>query len=163
MPSFDVVSKIELQEVDNAVNTVTREIGNRYDFKTVKWSIELDKKEKNITINADSEYCLEQIQDLLKTSFVKRKLDPISLDFQKEEKAGGNTLRQNIKIKEGIDQENAKKITKFFKQSKSKIQASIQGDEVRVSGKSRDELQLAIQQIKDLNLDLPLQFINFRD
>lgn len=163
MPSFDVVSKIELQEVDNAVNTVTREIGNRYDFKTVKWSIELDKKEKNITINADSEYCLEQIQDSLKTSFVKRKLDPISLDFQKEEKAGGNTLRQNIKIKEGIDQENAKKITKFFKQSKSKIQASIQGDEVRVSGKSRDELQLAIQQIKDLNLDLPLQFINFRE
>lgn len=163
MPSFDIVSKIELQEVDNAVNTVMREISNRYDFKTVKWSVELDKKEKNIAINADSEYCLEQIQNSLKTSFVKRKLDPVSLDFQKEEKAGGNTLRQNVKIKEGIDQENAKKITKFFKQSKSKIQASIQGDEVRVSGKSRDELQLAIQQIKDLNLDLPLQFINFRD
>lgn len=163
MPSFDVVSKIELQEVDNAVNTVIREISNRYDFKTVKWLVELDKKEKNITINADSEYCLEQIQNSLKTSFVKRKLDPVSLDFQKEEKAGSNTLRQNVKIKEGIDQENAKKITKFFKQSKSKIQASIQGDEVRVSGKSRDELQLAIQQIKDLNLDLPLQFINFRD
>lgn len=164
MPSFDVVSKIDLQEVDNAVNTVLREIGNRYDFKVVKWSIELDKKEKQITITAESEYCLEQIQSSLKGSFVKRKLDPLSLDFQKEEKASGNTLRQIVKIKEGINQENAKQITKYFKQSKLKVQASIQGDEVRVSSnKSKDDLQEAIQQIKSLNLTIPLQFINFRD
>ena len=163
MPSFDVVSKIDLQEVDNAVNTVLREIGNRYDFKSVKWSIELDKKEKNITIVGESDYCLEQIQDSLKASFVKRKLDPVALDFQKEEKASGNTLRQVVKIKEGIDQENAKQITKYFKQSKLKVQASIQGDEVRISGKSRDDLQTAIQEIKGLNLNIPLQFINFRD
>lgn len=163
MPSFDVVSKIDFQEVDNAVNTSLREIGNRYDFKSVKWSLELDKKEKNITIIAESEYCLGQLNDSLKSSFVKRKLDPLSLDFQKEEKASGNTLRQLVKLKEGIDQENAKKITKYFKQSKLKVQASIQGDEVRVTGKSRDDLQEAIQQIKNLGLELPLQFINFRD
>lgn len=163
MPSFDVVSKIDLQEVDNSVNTVLREIGNRYDFKNVKWSIELDKKEKNIIVVAESDYCLEQIQNSLKGAFVKRKLDPLSLDFQKEEKASGNSLRQNIKIKEGIDQDNAKQITKFFKQSKLKVQASIQGEEVRISGKSRDDLQTAIQEIKNLGLQIPLQFINFRD
>ena len=163
MPSFDVVSKIDLQEVDNAVNGVNREIGNRYDFKAVKWSIELNKKEKEIVLNAESDYCLEQIQNSLKSCFVKRGLDPISLDFQKEEKASGSSLRQTVKIKEGIDQESAKQITKYFKQSKLKVQASIQGDEVRVSGKSRDDLQTAIQEIKNLNLSLPLQFINFRD
>lgn len=163
MPSFDVVSKIDLQEVDNAVNGVNREIGNRYDFKTVKWNIELNKKDKEITINAESDYCLEQIQLSLKSCFVKRGLDPVSLDFQKEEKASGLSIRQLIKIKEGIDQESAKKITKYFKQSKLKVQASIQGDEVRISGKSRDDLQAAIQEIKKLDLNLPLQFINFRD
>lgn len=163
MPSFDVVSQIDLQEVDNAVNTVLREIGNRYDFKNVKWSIEIKKKEKEIELNAVSDYCLEQIQMSLKGAFVKRKLDPIALDFQTPEKATGNSLRQIVKIKEGIEQENAKKITKYFKQSKLKVQASIQGEEVRISGKSRDDLQQAMQEIKALNLELPLQFINFRD
>ncbi|MDR2760500.1 MAG: YajQ family cyclic di-GMP-binding protein [Rickettsiales bacterium] len=163
MPSFDVVSKIEFQEVDNAHSNSLREIGNRYDFKTVKWLSELDKKEKKITITAESDYCLEQIRNTLKTFFVRRGLDPLALDFQPAEKAGGQTLRQTIKIKEGIDQENAKAITKHFKQSKMKLQASIQGDEVRITGKSRDDLQEAIRQIKGLNLQIPLQFINFRD
>lgn len=163
MPSFDVVSEIDMQEVDNAVNTTKREIDNRYDFKAVKWSLELDKKEKIITIVAENDYCLEQIRLSLKASFVKRKIDPISLDFQNEEKASGNSIRQVVKLKEGIDQENAKQITKFFKQSKTKLQASINGDKVRISGKSRDDLQQAIQQIKELKLELPLQFNNFRD
>ena len=163
MPSFDVVSKIDFQEVDNAVNNTLREIGSRYDFKSVVWSIELDKKEKKIEINAESDYCLEQIQASIKGAFVKRKLDPVALDFGTVEKAGGKTLRQIIKIKEGIDQDNSKKITKFFKQSKLKLQASIQGDEVRISGKSRDDLQQGIQEIKNLGLEIPLQFINFRD
>ena len=163
MPSFDIVSKIDFQEIDNAVNNTTREMGSRYDFKSVVWSIELDKKEKKIEINTESDYCLEQIQASLKGAFVKRKLDPVALDFGNVEKAGGKTLRQFIKIKEGIDQENAKKITKFFKQSKLKVQASIQGDEVRISGKSRDDLQQAIQDVKNLGLEIPLQFINFRD
>ena len=115
MPSFDVVSKIDLQEVDNSVNTVLREIGNRYDFKSVKWSIELDKKEKNITIVGESDYCLEQIQSSLKASFVKRKLDPVALDFQKEEKASGNTLRQVVKIKEDEEFTVGSLALKFYK------------------------------------------------
>jgi uncharacterized protein YajQ (UPF0234 family) len=163
MPSFDVVSKIELQEVDNSCNNVIREIGNRYDFKAVKWSLEFDKKEKKIIIIGESNYCIEQIQMALKGAFVRRGLDSLFLDFQVVEKAGGQTLRQEVKIKEGIDQDNAKQITKHFKQGKLKVQTSIQGDEVRISGKSRDDLQEAIGQIKSLNLSVPVQFINFRD
>ena len=163
MPSFDVVSQLDYQEVLNAVDGVKREVGNRYDFKNVKWSIDLDKKEKQITINAESDYTLDQIQNSLKGLFVKRKLDPRALDFKEPEKASGNSLRQIVKLKEGIEQENSKKITKAIKDSKLKIQASIQGQELRISGKNRDDLQEAIQFIKDLNLDLPLQFNNFRD
>lgn len=163
MPSFDVVSQLDYQEVLNAVDGVKREIGNRYDFKNVKWSLEFDKKEKQLTINAESDYILEQIHISLKGCFVKRKLDPRALDFKDPEKATGNTLRQIVKLKEGIDQENAKKINKAIKDSKLKVQSSIQGQELRVTGKNRDDLQSAIQFIKDLNLDLPLQFNNFRD
>ncbi len=163
MPSFDVVSKVDIQEVSNAVNNTLKEIGNRYDFKSVKWSLELDRKEKKVEINADGDYYLEQIISSLKASFVKRQLDVKSMEFATVEKASGNTLRQKITIKEGIDQDNAKKITKHFKASKMKVQASIQGDEVRVSGKSRDDLQQSIQEIKGLDIPLALQFINFRD
>ena len=150
MPSFDIVSQIDYQEVLNAINGVQREIGNRYDFKNVKWSLELEKKEKQMIATAESEYALEQIQSSLKGCFVKRKLDTKALEFQTPEKASGNSLRQTIKIKEGID-------------SKLKVQASIQGQELRVSGKSKNDLQATIQLVKDLNLELPLQFINFRD
>ena len=163
MPSFDIVSQIDYQEVLNAINRVQREIGNRYDFKNVKWSLELNKKEKQILATAESDYALEQIQSSLKGCFVKRKLDTRALNFENPEKAGGNTLRQTIKIKEGIEQEIAKKITKAIKDSKMKVQATIQGEELRVSGKSRNDLQDTIQLVKDLNLDLPLQFNNFRD
>jgi len=164
MPSFNIVSKLNLQEVDNAIGVVLREIGNRYDFKNVKWSVEIQKKEKQIEINADSEYCLEQIQNSIKGAFVKRGLDPRALDFQTPEKASGKTLRQFVKIKEGIDQENAKKITKAIKQAKlKKVQASIQGEELKVTGNKKDDLQNAIKLVKDLNLNLPLQFVNFRD
>jgi len=163
MPSFDIVSKIDLQEVDNAVNLVTREIGNRYDFKNTQWSLENDKKEEKLTIVAESNYCLEQIQNSLKGAFVKRGLDVRALDFQEPEKASGNSLRQHVKIREGIDQENAKKITKEVKGNKMKVQVSIQGNELRASGKKRDDLQAMMQMINDMNLELPLQFVNFRD
>ena len=105
MPSFDIVSQIDYQEVLNAINGVQREIGNRYDFKNVKWSLELDKKEKCMVATAESDYALDQIQSSLKGCFVKRKLDTKALDFQTPEKASGNSLRQTIKIKEGIEQE----------------------------------------------------------
>lgn len=163
MPSFDVVSHIDYQEVTNAINGVQREIGNRYDFKSVKWSLDVDKKEKNLTITAESDYCLGQIHISLKGCFIKRGLDPRALDFQEPQKASGNSLRQIVKIKEGIEQEYAKKITKAIKDSKTKVQASIQGQELRVSGKNRDDLQETMQLIKSLDLELPLQFINFRD
>ena len=163
MPSFDIVSQVDMQEIDNAVNAVLREIGNRYDFKSVKWSLELDKKEKQLVVNAESDYCLEQIEASLKGSLVKRKLDSKILDFKTPEKASGNTLREIVKIKEGVDSENAKKITKAIKDSKMKVQASIQGDEVRVSGKKIDDLQEVIAFVKTMNLPIALQFINFRD
>jgi len=163
MPSFDVVSKIDYQEILNAINGVHREIGNRYDFKSIKWSLDLDKKEKNITIIAESDYCLDQIVMSLKGCFVKRGLDPRALDFQTPEKASGNSLRQIAKIKEGIEQDVSKKIVKAIKDSKMKVQASIQGEELRITGKSRDDLQNIIQLIKKMEVNIPLQFINFRD
>ena len=163
MPSFDVVSQLDYQEALNAVDGVKREIGNRYDFKNVKWSIELDKKEKQILITAESDYTLGQIHISLKGCFTKRGLDSRALDFKDPEKASGNSLRQIVKLKEGIEQEYSKKITKAIKDSKLKVQSSIQGQELRITGKSRDDLQETIKLIKDLNLDLPLQYNNFRD
>lgn len=161
MPSFDVVSKVDLQEVDNAVNSVLREVGQRYDFKGSKCTVERD--EQDITVVADNNYMLEQIQDMLKVHFTRRKIDPKSLDFEKPEMASGNCLRQKIKVKEGIDSDNAKVITKYVKESKLKVQASIRGEEVRIDGKKRDDLQDAMAHIRELKIDVPVQFINFRD
>ncbi|MCE3233680.1 MAG: yajQ [Rickettsiaceae bacterium] len=161
MPSFDVVSKVDLQEVDNAVNSVVREVEQRYDFKGSKCTIKRDEHE--ITVVADDNYKLEQIQDMLKTHFTRRKIDAKSLEFEKSEMASGNCLRQKIKVKQGIDSDTAKMITKEVKASKMKVQASIRGEEVRIDGKKRDDLQEAITMLKGLNVALPLQFINFRD
>ncbi|MBM5782106.1 MAG: YajQ family cyclic di-GMP-binding protein [Pelagibacterales bacterium] len=163
MPSFDIVSKINIQEVDNAVNSVLRELTNRYDFKGAKFSIELQTKDNKIIISAEDEYKIGQISDSLKVFCVKRGVDPKALDFQKEEKAGGNTIKQEIKLKNGIEQEVAKKITKQIKDTKMKVQASIRGDEIRVEAKKRDDLQEAISLIKSSTYETPLQFINFRD
>ena len=163
MPSFDIVSKIDIQEIDNVVNSTLRELTNRYDFKGSPFSIELKIKDNLINLAADSEYKLGQICDSLKVFCVRRNIDPRALDIQKEEKAGGNTFRQEIKLKNGIEQEVAKKIVKQFKDSKMKVQASIKGDEVRVDGKKRDDLQEAMALLRGTNYDTPLQFINFRD
>lgn len=161
MPSFDVVSKTDIQEVDNALNSVTREIATRYDFKGSKSSIE--RKEEEITIIADDNYKLEAIQDMLKVHITRRQLDSRALDFGTPQKASGNTLRQVVKIKQGVESEIAKKIVKEIKAEKMKVQASIRGDELRIDGKKRDDLQEAIAFIKKLDLPLPLQFINFRE
>ncbi|MBL6664490.1 MAG: YajQ family cyclic di-GMP-binding protein [Rickettsiales bacterium] len=163
MASFDIVSKIDLQEVDNAVNSVLRELSNRYDFKGSNFTIELNNKENTITIQAEDDYKLKAIGESLKVYCTKRGLDSKALDFQKEEKASSNSLRQLIKLKNGIDQETAKKIVKEIKSTKIKVQSSIKGDEVRVDGKKRDDLQQAITLIRESNYDAPLQFINFRD
>lgn len=162
MASFDIVSKVDLQEVDNAVNSVLRELQNRYDFKGAKFSVVLENKENQILINAEDEYKLEQIQGSIKVFVTKRGIDVKSLDFQKAEAASGNSFRQIVKIKNGIEQEIAKKIVKDIKDSKIKVQASIRGDEVRVEGKKIDDLQQIIAIMKAASYEAALQFINFR-
>jgi uncharacterized protein YajQ (UPF0234 family) len=163
MPSFDIVSKINIQEVDNAVNSVLRELTNRYDFKGAVFSVELKTKENIINISADSEYKLEAVRDSLKVFATKRGIDVKALEFAEPQKAGGTTLKQEIKLKNGIEQEVAKKIIKQIKDLKLKVQSSIKGDEIRIDGKKRDDLQEAMNVIRSTNFDIPLQFINFRE
>lgn len=163
MPSFDVVSKINMQEVDNAVNSVNREITNRYDFKGAVFSIELKQKDNLISISADSENRVVAIADSLKVFATKRGIDVKALDFQDVKQAGGNIVKQDVKMKNGIEQEIAKKIVKQIKDNKMKVQATIKGDEVRIDGKKRDDLQEAMQHLRSANYEIPLQFINFRE
>ncbi len=163
MPSFDIVSKINLQEVDNAVNSVLRELTNRYDFKNAKFSVELNVKDNQIIINAEDNYKMGQIVDSIKVFATKRAIDIKSLIFEEPQKAGGNSLRQVVKLQNGIEQEMAKKIVKAIKDSKIKVQATIRGDELRIDGKKRDDLQEAINLVKSANFDAALQFINFRE
>ena len=162
MASFDVVCQIDMQEVDNTVNSVLRELKNRYDFKGAIFDLEIDSKNNQITINAGDDYKLEQISFSLKAFGVKRGIDAKAFEFEEVQKASGNTLRQIVKIKQGIDKDTAKKIVKYIKDKKLKVQASIRGEEVRVEGKKIDELQEIIAELKKANYDLPLQFINFR-
>lgn len=161
MPSFDIVSKTDMTEILNAVNGAAREISTRFDFKGSKSSIEL--KDKEIIMLADDSLKLKQLHELLVTYVTRRKLDTSALDFGKEEAASGAMVRQTVKVKQGIEQEIAKKIAKAIKDSKMKVQVAIQGDELRVSGKKRDDLQEAIAFVKTLGIDQPLQYVNFRD
>jgi uncharacterized protein YajQ (UPF0234 family) len=161
MPSFDIVSKTELAEVDNALDGVRREMTTRFDFKGTKSTI--TREEQVITILADDNMKLRQIQELVKGYFVRRKIDPNALEFKDEERAGGDMVRQVINIKQGIDRELAKTIVKGLKDSKLKVQTAIQGDELRVTGKKRDDLQDAIALVRTLKIEQPLQFVNFRD
>ena len=162
MPSFDIVSRTEMPEVDNAIQGAMREIGTRYDFKGSSCSIE--RTDAVIQIKADDELKLKQVQELLRGYMAKRKVDVGALDFQKAEAAFGNSMRQNVAIRQGIERELAQKIVKFLKGSKLKVQVAIQGEELRVTGKKRDDLQSAMAMVKDGKLsDQPLQYVNFRD
>jgi cyclic-di-GMP-binding protein len=161
MPSFDIVSETDLAEVDNAIQGVSREIGTRFDFKGSKCTIE--RKEALITLLADDDMKLRQMQELLRGYMVRRKLEASALEFKDPQTASGNTLRQEVNIKQGIDQTLAKRIVKEIKDSKLKVQVSIQGDELRVTGKKRDELQEAIAFVRAMKIDQPLQYQNFRD
>lgn len=163
MPSFDIVSKIDMQEVDNAINSVLRELTNRYDFKGAKFSVELDQKESKITINAPDEYKLEQIGASIRGYATKRGIDVKFFDFGEAEAAANASFRQIVKVKNGISQEIAKKIVKDIKNKKMKVQSSIRGEEVRVEGKSRNDLQAIIEFVKGSGYEAALQFINFRD
>ncbi len=161
MPSFDIVSKTDLAEVDNAIAGVTREISTRFDFKGSISKVE--RKEAELTITADDAMKLKQVTELVKGYFVRRKLDPGCLDWKPEEKATGNSVRQTVVIKQGIDRELAKKVVTAIKEAKLKVQTSIQGDELRVTGKKRDDLQEAIALVRGLKIEQPLQYLNFRD
>jgi len=161
MPSFDIVSRVDFQEIDNAIANALREITNRYDFKGSNTTVE--RSEKVITIVTDDDLKLSQVNDILISHFVRRKLDPLALGKKDKEKAGGDRIRQTISLVEGIEQDIAKKITSEIKSSKMKVQAKINGNELRIDGKKRDDLQAAIKLIEDLNLGIPVQFINFRD
>lgn len=161
MPSFDIVSRTNLPEVDNALQGASREISTRYDFKGSQCSVE--RTESVITIRADDEFKLKQVQELMKGHMGKRKVNIAAFDFVKPEDASGNSLRQLVTIKQGIDRDLAQQIVKAVKGAKLKVQTAIQGDELRVSGKKRDDLQTVIQLVKDLKIKQPLQYVNMRD
>lgn len=161
MPSFDVVSELNFQEVDNALHAAVKEITTRYDFKGSKASMK--REEGKITLLAEDEYKLGQMLDLLTARLVKRGIDLKALELGKVEAAAGGMERQVCQLKVGLDAETAKRMVKFLKDAKHKVQASIQGDQLRVSGKSRDELQTVIAALRGQDFGLPLQFSNFRD
>ena len=161
MPSFDVVRRLDFQEIDNAIGNALREIGNRYDFKGSNTTIV--HKEKELTVVTDDELKLKQVHDLIVTHFVRRKVDPLCLSPGNKEKAGGNKIRQIYKLVEGIEQTIAKKITVDVKNSKIKVQVKINGNELRVDGKKKDDLQTVMQMIEEAKIEIPVQFVNFRD
>jgi len=162
MPSFDIVSKIEHQNLDNAINVARKEIQNRYDFHGSKTEIELDKKTLNIHIVTGNDMRMKAIQDVLIARMMKQHLDHSCLDFGKELYASGNMVKKDIKVKEGIDKETAKKIVKDIKASGLKVQASIMDDIIRVTSKKIDDLQSVIQLCRQGSYGLPLQYINMK-
>ena len=161
MPTFDIVSKFEVSEIDNALQNLDREISQRYDFKSSKSEISLDKNQ--ISISTDDEYKLTQLQEMLKVHLTKRGVDAKVLEMGKIESAAGQSVRQIITLIQGINRDLSKQIIQMVKESKIKVQISIQGEDLRVSGKKRDELQDVISLLKENEFNLPLQFINFRD
>jgi uncharacterized protein YajQ (UPF0234 family) len=160
--SFDIVSEINLQEVDNAITQAQKEIGTRYDFKGSAASIEFNRKDKELTLMADAEPQLESVRKVIVERFLKRGVDPKSMDPQKIEQATHKTVRQKVKLKEGIDKDTSKKIQKQIKDLKLKVNASIQGEALRVSGSKRDDLQAVIAHLKANPIGIPLQFNNYR-
>ena len=161
MPSFDTVCEADLVEVKNAVDNTAKEIGTRFDFKGTSAAIEL--KEKDITLIGDSDFQLQQIDDILRNKLAKRNVDVRFLDKGDVQKMGGDKVKQVVKVRNGIASEDAKKIQRIIKDSKLKVQASIQGESVRVSGAKRDDLQAAMALLRKDITDLPISFDNFRD
>jgi uncharacterized protein YajQ (UPF0234 family) len=160
--SFDIVSEIDLQEMDNAINQASKEITTRYDFKGTSASVAFDRKLKELTLTADGEPQLETVRKVVVEKMIKRGVDPQALDGQKIEQATHKTVRQKFLLKSGIDKDNAKKIQKLIKELKLKVYASIQGDALRVSGSKRDDLQAVIAAVRGADIGIPLQFNNYR-
>lgn len=162
MPSFDIVSRIDLQEVDNAVNITKKTILSRYDFRGSKTEITLDKKDKKINVTTEDDMKMRAVQDTLIENLVKRKVDRKCLEPKENEMAAQGMIKREITIKEGVDSDNARAIVKMIKDKKLKVQAAIQGNQVRVTGKSIDDLQSVIQMLRASNQPIPLQFVNMQ-
>lgn len=164
MPTFDFTSEVDMVAMKNAVDVVTRQVDNRYDFKGTTAKLELNEKDKVITLYGDSDFQLDQIKDLLFPAMEKKEKESVKrLDHQTIQKISGNKVKQELKIKDGIESDLAKKIVKLIKDGKLKVQASIQGDEVRVQGAKRDDLQACIALITKSITDFPIKYGNFRD
>lgn len=161
MPSFDVVSKTDLMEVDNAINGVKRETKQRFDLAGSKCDVE--RSGNTLTMIADDNMKLTQLQDLLRKYLARRNVDQAAFDFKESQTAAGGTLRQTIDVKQGIDGDLGRKISKAVRSTKIKVQVAIQGSELHVSGKNRDDLQMAITFIKEMEIGQPLQYVNFRE
>ncbi|UQZ45517.1 YajQ family cyclic di-GMP-binding protein [Bacillus sp. PK3-037] len=158
--SFDIVSKVELPEVQNAIQIALKEISTRYDFKGSKSDISLDKEE--LVLVSDDEFKLSQLKDVLVSKLIKRGVPTKNIDYAKIENASGGTVRQRAKLVQGIDKDNAKKINTLIKNSGLKVKSQVQDDQVRVTGKNKDDLQQVIAAVRDADLPIDVQFINFR-
>jgi len=162
MPSFDVVNKVDAQLLDNAINVARKEILNRFDFNGSKSEILLDKKLMQISILTENDMRMESIIDAIRSRMIKQHLNPMCLDFGKDQVASGMMVRKEIKVREGIDKEMAKKIVKDIKDSKLKVQAQMMDDQVRVTGKKIDDLQAVIALLRSGSYELPMQFVNMK-
>jgi len=164
MPSFDVVSQVDLQEVDNAVNNVLKEIQTRYDFRGAVTELDLNRKDKVLTLHTGDEMKVRAVRDMLISHLMRRKVDPKVMDYGEVEPTSGGTVKQKIKIREGIDKDTAKNIVKMIKElNLKKVQAAIQDEQVRVTGKQLDDLQAVIAMLRAKDLEVPLQFVNMKN
>ena len=160
--SFDIVSRVDIQEVDNALNQARKEIAQRYDFKASKSSVTLNEKEHEIVVISDDEFKMKSVIDMIQTKFVKRSVPLKALSYGKVEPAAGGTVRQTIKLQNGIEKENAKLLVKMIKDTKIRVQAQIMEDQVRVAGKNKDDLQAVMAMLRQADLQFAIQFVNYR-
>lgn len=163
MPSFDIVSEVEMQEVRNAVENTSRELTTRFDFRNVEASVELNEKNETIKITTESDFQVKQLIDMLREKMLKRGIEGAALEVPEQIEHSGKSWSVDVKMKKGIEADVAKKIVKTIKDNKLKVQTQIQGDSLRVTGKSRDDLQSAMALVRNGNLGQPFQFKNFRD
>ncbi len=162
MASFDVVSKVEMHELDNAINNTLKEISTRYDFRNLNTKLTLDKKEKVIRVVAADKMKMEAIREMLLAKAAKRKIDLRSFKFEDPQPTSDAAMKRDVKIREGIEQDTAKRIVKMIKETKLKVQAAIQGDAVRVTGKKLDDLQAVMDMLNRADLDIPIQYDNMK-
>ncbi|MGV3539590.1 MAG: YajQ family cyclic di-GMP-binding protein [Rufibacter sp.] len=162
MPSFDIVSKVDPQTLENAINTVKKEIQNRFDFRDTKGGVELDKKTNTVHITTENDMRLRQIEDIILTKIVKQQIDATALDFSKDAFPSGPMIKKDVKVRAGIDKEDGKKIVKLIKDSKLKVTPAIMDDQVRVTAKKIDDLQEVIAMLRRVELGIPLQFVNMK-